>query len=106
MAKGAKVAEKKTNDWPIAVLGLYVALIVAYLPILCGALGPIGEFEPGVFFAIVVAPVSLVCLVCGFLGLFVMPRPSMVVMILVIVVLVQVLAQLIWVAIEVLRAGG
>ncbi len=105
MARNAKTVEKKTNDWPMAVLGLYLALVVAYLPVLCGALGPISAFEPGVFFAVVVAPVSLVCLVCGALGLFVLPRPSLLVMIGVIVVLVQVVVQLIWVAIKATATG-
>ena len=96
----AKTKQRTTNDWPWAVLGLYFGLLLAYLPILCGALGPVSSFQPDTFFAIVIAPISLVCLLCGALAVFVTPRPSMLGLIGIVLLLLQVLAQLIWVVVK------
>jgi hypothetical protein len=98
MAK-AKTKERKTNDWPLAVLALYIGILIAYLPILCGALGPISSFHPDTFFAVVIAPVSLVCLLCGALAIFVTPKPSVIALVGIVLILLQVLAQLIWVVV-------
>jgi hypothetical protein len=101
----AKTKERKTNDWPWAVLALYVGILIAYLPILAGVAGPISGFQPDTFFAIVIAPISLVCLLCGALAVFLTPRPSMLALIGVLVLLLQVLAQLIWVVFVAFASG-
>jgi hypothetical protein len=97
----AKAEKNSKNVWPWAVVCLFAAVLVAYLPVLFGMAGPLGSFKPDVFFAVVLAPVSLVCLLCGALAIFTKPRPAMLPLIGVIVLLVLVLGQFVWVIVEV-----
>ena len=92
----AKTKERKTNDWPLAVLALYIGILIAYLPILFGLAGPISSFHPDTFFVIALAPISLVCLLCGALAVFLTPKPSVLALVGILLLLLQVLAQLIW----------
>jgi hypothetical protein len=100
MAKDTNAkGKKRINDWSLGVPALFIAVLIAYLPILFGMGGQLSSFQPDIFFAIVVVPVSLACLLCGLLALLTSPRPSLLVTIGLAVLLLLVFVQLCWVVI-------
>lgn len=97
--------KKRVNDWALGVLALFFAVVVAYLPVLSGMGGPLSSFQPDFFFAVIVAPVSLACLLCGLLALLTAPRPPLLAMIGLLLLLLIVFAQLCWVVIAAVMSG-
>ena len=97
--------KKRVNDWSFGVLALFFAVLVAYLPVLFGMGGPVSSFQPGFFFAVAVAPVSLACLLCGLLALLTAPRPPLLAMIGLILLLLIVFGQLCWVVFAAATGG-
>jgi hypothetical protein len=97
--------KRRVNDWSLGVLALFFAVLVPYLPVLFGMGGPVSSFEPDFFFAVIVAPVSLACLLCGLLALLTSPRPTLLAMIGLLLLLVIVFAQLCWVVIAAIMTG-
>jgi hypothetical protein len=97
--------KKRVNDWSLGVLALFFAVAVPYFPLLFGMGGPLSSFQPDFFFAVIVAPVSLACLLCGLLALLTAPRPPLIAMIGLLLLLVIVFAQLCWVVIAAVMAG-
>ena len=97
--------KKRLNDWALGVLALSFAVLTPYLPVLFGMGGPLSSFQPNFFFAVVVAPVSLACLLCGLLALLTSPRPPLLVMIGLLLLLLIVFAQLCWVVIAAFMGG-